>query len=94
MIRHLEAETNIRNRWYLMAQLVLNIPDDKINRLLDALEGLFPIPMDSETGEQLFTRNQWGKECVRRWLVRQDARWQQILVQSACEYTEDNSIVA
>jgi len=81
-----------------MAVIQFVIDDAKIDRLLAALAGLYPIPTipDPEDPENLipeFTENQWGKECVRRWLVRQDARWRQKFARDAVLFEGEDDLV-
>lgn len=81
-----------------MAQIVFNIDNGKIERVKDAMAGLFPIPMipDPEhPGEQIpqFTKTQWAKECVRLWIVKQVARYEQKKAQDAIVYNPDDSLI-
>lgn len=75
-----------------MANVTLTIPDEQIERILSALEGLYPIPVDSE-GIPLFTANQWGKESIRRWLITQVARWETKQVKEAAVVAEEDDLV-
>ena len=50
-------------------QITFIIPDEKVQRVVNAINGLFPdIPKD-ENGDPLFTENQWTKEKIRRYIV-------------------------
>ncbi len=64
-----------------MAKVEINIPDGQVNRVKNALIGLFPIPTvtNEETGEETpeFTENQWAKEKIRRWIVQQVHRYEE-----------------
>jgi hypothetical protein len=55
--------------------VTITIPDAKVQRVVDAMKGLYPIPLD-ENGDPLFTDNQWSKEVLRRWIVAQVRRYE------------------
>lgn len=81
-----------------MAQIIFNIDNGKIQRIKDALAGLYPIPEieDPENpGEFIpeFTKSQWAKECVRRWMIRQVARFEQKKNRDAVVYNEEDDLV-
>jgi len=81
-----------------MATITYTIADAKIGRVADALAGLYPIPLipdPQQPGQQIpqFTKNQWAKECIRRWVIKQVARWKQITDQAAIQYNEENDLV-
>ena len=47
--------------------ITFTIPAEHVDRLIDAIHAKFPIgPEDEDAG---FTRPQWAKEAVRRYLV-------------------------
>jgi hypothetical protein len=82
-----------------MATITYTIADAKIGRVADALAGLYPIPLiqdpnDPEQRIPQFTKNQWAKECIRRWVVRQAARWEQKVALDAVEYNEEDNLVS
>jgi hypothetical protein len=81
-----------------MAQIIFNIEDTKIERIKNALVGLYPIPSieDPENPGQFipeFTENQWAKESVRRWIVKQVARWEQKQAMDAIAYNEEDDLI-
>ena len=49
-------------------QITFTIPDAKLQRIINAMKGLFPIPLD-EKDAPLFTDGQWAKESLRRRIV-------------------------
>jgi hypothetical protein len=62
-----------------MAKLEITIPDDKINRVLDSITALHPIPLKDDpdnVGEQIpeFTKAVWVKKIVIHFLKSQIAR--------------------
>ena len=72
-----------------MAQITFTIADAKIDRIKNALAGLYPIPMtDDIPPVPQFTKTQWAKECVRRWIIKQVARWEQAEAQKNIAYNE------
>ena len=56
--------------------LTFTIADEAAPRIVAALKGLFPIPLD-EDGEPLFTDNAWAKEYTRRWWKAQVSRYEE-----------------
>ena len=82
-----------------MAVISFTISDAKVARVADALSGLYPIPTIPDPENPMhfipeFTKNQWAKECVRRWIIKQVARWEQSQAQKAIVYNEDNELVS
>ena len=81
-----------------MATITYTIPDGKIERIKAALSGLHSIPQieDPENqGEMIdeFTPNQWAKECPRRWIRDQVARWEQKVARDAILYNVEDDII-
>lgn len=60
------------------------IDDSKNERVKEAMAGLFPIPMipdpDQKKNKGLhipkFTKEQWARECVRQWIIKQVSRYE------------------
>lgn len=82
-----------------MAQITFTIDNEKIERVKDALAGLYPIPNIPDPanpfqGIPQFTKTQWAKECIRQWIVRQVARWEQSQAQKKIAYNEENDLVS
>lgn len=50
-------------------QITFTISEAQKQRVIDAVKGIFPIPVDS-TGEPLYTDGAWAKERVRRMVIR------------------------
>ena len=82
-----------------MATLTFTIYNGNIDRIITALEGLYPIPMinvGTETEMDMqpeFTPEQWAKECTRRWIVTQVARYEQKIAKEAILYKEENNLI-
>lgn len=49
-------------------QIVFDIPDEKFQRVIDAIKELFPIPKNGND-TPLYTDEEWVKEKLRRILV-------------------------
>lgn len=49
-------------------QIIFTISEEKIQRVIDAMKGLFPIPLDVN-GNPIYTDGQWAKEKLRRVIV-------------------------
>jgi len=58
-----------------MAQITFNVPADKVQRVIDMLKHYFPVPVDG-AGDPQFTDQEWAKESIRRWLVKQVQRYE------------------
>ena len=54
-----------------MAQIIFDIDDAKIPRIINAMKGLYPIPytLVDDVPVPDFTPAQWAKEAVRRWAL-------------------------
>jgi hypothetical protein len=81
-----------------MATITYTIAGAKIGLVADALAGLYPIPTipdpnDPEQQIPQFTKNQWAKECGRRWYIKQVARWKQLTDQAAIQHNEEDDLV-
>ena len=80
-----------------MADLIVTftIPEAKKQRIVDAMKGLYTIPLDSQDPPQpLFTDNAWAKESVRRWIRDQVARWEQREAKDAIQFSPEDDIVS
>jgi predicted transcriptional regulator len=53
-----------------MATVTINIPDDKVKLVMDAMWFLYPCPVN-EDGTYQYKKAQWAKESVVR-LIRRD----------------------
>jgi len=78
-----------------MAEINFSVPADKLPRIMEAMEGVYPIPTDAE-GVPLFTGGQWAKEAVRRFVIRTVLRWERkVAVDMAAEtISEDNDLLS
>lgn len=81
-----------------MAEITFLIPENKIQRVINAIKGLYPIPVyppeHPQAGQPMFTDNQWAKETVRRWIRDQVARWEQKLGKDAIAFSPDDGIIS
>ncbi len=59
-----------------MVTISFDIPNEKVQRVANAMCGIFPIPIDEESGIPLFTKNQWAKEAIRRFVIKTVGRWE------------------
>lgn len=75
-------------------EITFRISDEKVQRVVDAMKGLYPIPIDFETMEPLFTDNQWAREKIRRWIRDQVARYEQMAAQDKIEYSPEDEIIS
>lgn len=55
-------------------QIVFYVADENVQRIVDAINGLYPMPSES-AGE--FTSAQWAKERIRRFIVDTVLRYEQ-----------------
>jgi len=71
-----------------MAVITFTIPDGQIQRVIDALNGLNPIPPEEEGS---FTAAQWTKEVVRRWIIAKVLKYerQEALAAAGIEFDDD-----
>lgn len=72
--------------------ITFTIPQAKVQRVIDAMKGLYPIP--ETDGKSEFTDNQWAKEAVRRFVVNSVQRWENKVTKDAAEVEPDNTIIS
>lgn len=75
----------------MAVEVKFDIPADKIDRVIAAMKGLYPVPRD-EQGEPLFTDSQWAKEAVRRFIVSTVQRYETLVAREAIVIDADNNI--
>ena len=74
-------------------EVILNIPNNKIPRIIAAFKGLYPIPND-EAGEPLFNDNAWGKESIRRFIIRSVARYETKIAKELAVVAQEDDLVS
>ena len=63
-------------------QITFTIPENKVQRVINAMKGLYPIPQinngteETPNWENEFTDGQWAKESVRRLVIREVKRYE------------------
>ncbi len=82
-------------------QLTFTIPDTQAQRIIDTMKNLYAIPQvpvdPADPGKGMknqFTDAQWAKECVRRWIVEQVQKWENLKAAVQVIVTADNSIIS
>jgi hypothetical protein len=76
-----------------MATITFTIDNDRVQSIIDALSYTYHIPVNDD-GTPLYTGGQWAKECIRRWVVKQVARYNQTQAQRLVEYIEDDTLLS
>ena len=71
--------------------ITFTIPADKIERVSDAMKGLYQIPVNSNN-DPLFTDNQWAKEAVRRFIISTVQRYETMVARNAIVIDADDAI--
>lgn len=83
-----------------MAEIKLIIPDEKLQRVVDATKWLHPIPQintgteEEPVYENEFTDNQWAKEAWRRHIIAQVNRFEIYQAKNAVSIEADDELVA
>ena len=49
-------------------QIIFTIPEAKVQRVVDAVKGIWPVPL-SPTGEPEYSDGAWAKERIRRMII-------------------------
>ncbi len=70
-----------------------NIPDAKVQRLIDTMKFFFEVPED-EDGNPLFTDNQWAKEAIRRRIIILERRHRIQIAENAINESADDSLLS
>ena len=73
--------------------ITITIPHEKIQKVIDALKTLYPIPED-EDSNPIFTDQDWVKESIRRFVVKTVARWEQQQAVKEISFTLDEDIAS
>lgn len=88
-----------------MATISFTISTEHISKVAEALSKLYPIPQisdpewedpqDGSTAPMVpeFTQNQWARECIRRWVITQVARYTQQQAINNIAYTEEYDLL-
>lgn len=76
-----------------MATISFTIDDAKMNKVVNGLKKIYPIPLDTN-GQPEFTDNAWAKEVTRRWIVQSVARAEQLTAQQAIAFNPDDTLVS
>jgi len=71
--------------------ITFTIPNEKIQRIINAMKGIYPIPETDGTPD--FTDNQWTKEALRRWVVHTVRRYETKVAQENIEVNADDEII-
>ena len=86
-----------------MKKITIDITDAKSTRVDDAIAGLFPIPSivdpgwKAKEGEEPpmipeYTKEEWKVENVKRYLIRQLARYEQMIETKKIKYKEEKDL--
>lgn len=76
-----------------MATITFTIENSKLQKVINAMKRLSPIPVDGN-GVPLFTDSQWAKESVRRWIISQVKRYEEIIAREATNIQEDDNLIS
>lgn len=73
-------------------QIIFNIPADKVQRVVDAINGLYPIPPDLV---EIVTPQQWAKERLRQFVINTVLRYEQKMAadQAKGEISPDDDLI-
>jgi len=76
-----------------MATITLTIPNDKVQRVTDAMQAAHPVPKDEVTGQPLFTANEWAKQVLIRFIVDMVHTHEKAEARRALNIVADNELV-
>jgi len=74
-----------------MVKVNIDVPNDKVQRVIDAMNRIYPIPKDIDDNP-LFNETDWAKECVRRFIVRTVQRYETLKSQKENTVSQDDTI--
>jgi len=77
-----------------MADITFTIPDDKLQRVKDAIEYAYPIPKNQDGVTPQFTQAAWAKECIRRLIKTWDYAYRKKEYDDNSDVTHDNDIAS
>ena len=76
-----------------MATINYTIPDNKVQKVIDTMKWLYPVPLDVTTGLPLFTDQAWAKEALRRYVRDMVAKHEVYLLQQAANVVPDDTLI-
>lgn len=81
--------------------ITFTIQNGEIQRVIDAMKGLYPIPQINTAEEGLlpvmeneFTDAQWAKESLRRHIINQVRRFEQKEAEKVVSVQSDDSLIS
>lgn len=80
-------------------KITLTIPEANVDRVTDAIKGLYPIPQintgtdEEPVMENEFTDNQWAKEKVRRLIIQIVQRYENMIAKEAANVQSDDTLI-
>jgi len=79
-----------------MVTISFTVPADKIQDIINAMKGLYPIPTSIVDGGPVndFTDSAWAKESIRRLVVRDVRRYKQREAIDNLNIVADDGIIA
>lgn len=75
-----------------MATITITIPNPQVQRVLDAIADLYPIP-EISPGVPQYTKAEWSREWLKRLIRRTVSRYETKQAQIAAVVAEDPTIV-
>ena len=78
-----------------MTTINFTIPDEKIQRVIHAMKGIYPIPTTTDEGNETndFTDSEWAKEAVRRFVVNTVRRYENKIAIENAQVEGDDEII-
>lgn len=70
-----------------MVNITFTFPDDKVQRVIDAMKGLYQ-------KEEGYTDSEWAKESIRRLVVREVYNYEMHKARQALNISEDNTLLS
>lgn len=80
--------------------IIFTIDNEKVSRVIDTMNWLFPIPQintgteEEPIWENEFTENQWAKEAIRRWIIKQVKRYETYQAKQTVDIPAENDLVS
>ena len=81
-------------------KITLTIPEENLERVINAIKGLNPIPQvnTSPEGEPVvmeneFTDNQWAKEVLKNWAISQVHKYENNIAKQQAKVSWDDTLI-
>lgn len=77
-----------------MVDITFKVADDKLPKIQSSFKTIYPIPLNEETQQPLFTDADWVKEVIKKFVIQTEKRGREVTAinNAKATITEDGAI--